>query len=221
MKKVQCLSFPVSFSGVVSNTASLLLMFSLWKVSVEENITYCLLHLFGCPLSLQIKMSRLTRLSVLYKGQHFLLQQCCQQRHTNRNLPFLSNTELNKCNLRSTYTHTYTYTYIWFQHIKNVIYPKPEQRLLYIKWRNYYFATFRVDMTLVGKQFSVLERETSKEMQISERSDEDKKIYSFLYKCWKFKYKPIHSSVEQPLKMSSPITTIRLIGFLRPSRKTL
>lgn len=47
------------------------------------------------------------------------------------------------------------------------------------------------------------------------------KKYSILYKCWKFKHKPIHSSVEQPLKMSSPITTIRLIGFLRPSRKTL
>lgn len=34
-------------------------------------------------------------------------------------------------------------------------------------------------MTLVGKQFSVLERETSKETQISERSDEDKKNIAF------------------------------------------
>lgn len=44
---------------------------------------------------------------------------------------------------------------------------------------------------------------------------------SFLYKCWKFIYKPIHNSVEQSLKISSSWTTIRLIGFLGLSRKTL
>lgn len=68
MKRVQGLSLPVSFSEVVSNTARSILTSSLWKLPAEENVTYSLIHLLACPLSLQIKMSRLTRLSTLLQS---------------------------------------------------------------------------------------------------------------------------------------------------------
>ena len=93
MKRLQGLSLLVSFSEVVSNTARSILTCSLWKMSAEGNFTYSLIHLLACPLSLQIKMSRQTRLSRLYKVQPFLhyVAILSSAPHKQGNLPFLSN----------------------------------------------------------------------------------------------------------------------------------
>lgn len=141
MKGVQGLSFPVSFSELVSNTARSILTYSLWKMSAGGNFTYSLIHLLACPLSLQIKLSRLTRLSTLYKVQPFLhyVAILSSAPHKQGNLPFKSNMRLiNVIWHPPAYIYITKYIYLFSTYQKCDLTPKKGKyiRLSYMREQN-------------------------------------------------------------------------------------
>lgn len=96
---------PVSFSEVVPNMARSIPTCSFWKMSAERNFTYFPIHLLTCLVSLlQIKMSRLIKLSTLYKVQAFLYYVAVVS----------SASQANKDN----YPYAYIKIHVCFQHIK-------------------------------------------------------------------------------------------------------